>query len=47
MTVTDPQGKRALFETPAVVLDDTVRDDVLVTIDLREGREALFSVGHN
>ena len=45
MTVADPQGKRALFETPAVVVDDTVRDDELTTIDLREGREALFSVG--
>jgi hypothetical protein len=45
VTVADPQGKRALFETPAVELDDTVRDDVLITIDLREGRDALFSVG--
>ena len=45
MTVADPQGKRALFETLAVVVDDTVRDDELITIDLREGRDALFSVG--
>ena len=45
MTLKDPQGKRALFETPAVVVDDTVRDDVLITLDLREGRAALFSVG--
>ena len=45
MTLTDPKGKRALFETPAVVVDDTVRDDVLITLDLREGRSALFSVG--
>ncbi len=45
MTLKDPQGKRALFETPAVVVDDTVRDDVLITLDLREGRTALFSVG--
>lgn len=45
MTVADPQGKRALFETPAVIVDDTVRDDELITIDLREGRDALFSVG--
>jgi hypothetical protein len=41
----DPQGKRALFETPVVVLDDTLRDDVLITIDDRDGRDALFSVG--
>ena len=45
MTLTDPKGKRALCETPAVVVDDTVRDDVLITLDLREGRSALFSVG--
>ena len=45
MTVADPQGKRALFETPAVVVDDTLRDDELITIDLREGPDALFSVG--
>jgi hypothetical protein len=45
MTVGDPQGKRALFETPAVLVDDTLRDDELITIDLREGRQALFSVG--
>ena len=45
MTLKDPRGKRALFETPAVVVDDTVRDDVLITLDLREGRAALFSVG--
>jgi hypothetical protein len=45
VTAADPQGKRALFETPAVVVDDTVRDDELITIDLREGREALFSAG--
>ncbi len=45
MTVADPKGKRALFEAPAVVLDDTLRDDVLITVDLRDGKEALFSVG--
>ena len=45
MTLKDPQGKRALFETPAVMVDDTVRDDVLIPLDLREGRTALFSVG--
>ena len=45
MSGRDPLGKRALFETPAVVPDDPVDHDPLVGGDHPEGRAALYSTG--
>ncbi|MBX3313938.1 MAG: hypothetical protein KF906_06430 [Actinobacteria bacterium] len=36
----DPQGRRALFETPVSAARDTIRSG-----DSRDGRDALFSTG--
>lgn len=43
---TDKDGKRALFETPPIEVDDTLRDDPLVHRHDVEGHEALYSAGH-
>jgi hypothetical protein len=42
----DREGKRALFETPPIEIDDTLRDDPLVERHDIEGHEALYSAGH-
>ncbi len=41
----DPQGKRALFETAPTSVDDPLADDVLREPEEREGQAALFSTG--
>ena len=41
----DKDGKRALFETPPIEVDDTLRDDPLVHRHDTDGHEALYSVG--
>ncbi len=41
----DRQGKRALFETPPIHVDDTLEDDPLVERHRPDGHEALYSVG--
>jgi len=41
----DPEGKRALFETPPIEIDDPLRDDPLLDHHEREGHEALYSAG--
>jgi hypothetical protein len=42
----DPDGKRALFESPPIEIDDTLRDDPLVERHDVEGHEAIYSAGH-
>ncbi len=42
----DKRGKRALFETPPIEVDDTLKDDPLVDRHDAEGQDALYSVGH-
>jgi hypothetical protein len=44
---TDPQGKRALFETPAAEIDDPLEDDELRKTERRDGQAALFSTGEH
>jgi hypothetical protein len=41
----DPQGKRALFETPPIEIDDPLADDPLLNHHGAEGHEALYSAG--
>lgn len=41
----DRQGKRALFETPPIHVDDTLGDDPIVERRSGDGHEALFSAG--
>jgi hypothetical protein len=41
----DKEGKRALFESPPIEIEDTLRDDPLVHRHPAEGHEALYSVG--
>jgi len=43
----DPEGKRALFETPPIEIDDPLKDDPLVEHASEDGHEALFSVGEH
>ncbi len=43
----DPQGKRALFETPPTDIDDPLEDDELREPEHREGQAALFSTGEH
>jgi hypothetical protein len=42
----DKDGKRALFESPPIEIDDTLKDDPLVDRHDTEGHEALYSAGH-
>ncbi|MCL1595666.1 MAG: hypothetical protein M3132_15070 [Actinomycetia bacterium] len=41
----DPEGKRALFESPPIEIEDPLRDDPLVDHHEAEGHEALYSAG--
>lgn len=41
----DKQGKRALFETPPIHVDDSLEDDPFVERHHSDGHEALYSVG--
>ena len=41
----DPQGKRALFETPPTEVEDSLDDDVLVEPEPPDGIRSLFSTG--
>lgn len=41
----DPSGKRALFESPPIEIDDPLKDDPLVDHHASESHEALYSVG--
>jgi hypothetical protein len=48
----DPDGKRALFESPPIQIDDRLKDDPLLSRDPDErhedeGHEALYSVGEH
>lgn len=43
----DKDGKRALFESPPIEIDDTLRDDPLVERHDVDGHEALYSAGHH
>lgn len=45
MAKDDRDGKRALFETPPIEIDDTLKDDPLVGRGDVDGVEALFSAG--
>jgi hypothetical protein len=38
----DPQGKRALFETPPTEVEDSLDDDVLVEPEPPDGIRSLF-----
>lgn len=44
---TDREGKRALFETPPIEIEDSLRDDPLVERHDVDGHEALYSAGHH
>lgn len=41
----DVRGKRALFETPPIDVDDTLKGDPLIHREEHLGHEALYSVG--
>lgn len=41
----DRMGKRALFETPPIHVDDTLEDDPIVVRHHDDGLDALYSVG--
>lgn len=41
----DPSGKRALFESPPIDIDNSLKDDPLVDHHIPETHEALYSVG--
>ena len=43
----DIKGKRALFETPPIEIEDSLRDDPLVDRHETDGHEALYSAGHH
>ena len=45
MTRSDPQGKRALFESPPITPAEPVADDPFVEVTPPEGKAALFSAG--
>lgn len=47
MDRSDREGKRALFETPPIEIEDSLRDDPLVERHDIDGHEALFSAGHH
>jgi hypothetical protein len=42
---TDPQGKRALFESDPTEVEDELADDPLLDSQSETGKEALFSIG--
>lgn len=42
----DREGKRALFETPPIEIEDTLRDDPLVDRHDMEGHDGVYSAGH-
>lgn len=42
----DRQGKRALFESPPIEIEDSLRNDPLVERHDTDGYQALFSAGH-
>ncbi len=43
----DGEGKRALFETPPIEIEDSLRDEPLVERHDVDGHEALYSAGHH
>jgi len=43
----DPDGKRALFESPPIEIDEPLSDDPLISVEPTEGHEALYSVGEH
>jgi hypothetical protein len=43
----DREGKRALFETPPIEIEDSLKDDPLVHRHDIHGHEAVFSAGHH
>ncbi len=42
----DAKGKRALFETPPIEIEDSLRDEPLVDRHETDGHEAVYSAGH-
>jgi hypothetical protein len=44
-TSRDPDGKRALFESPPIEVDDRLRDDPLIDHHEPDGHDALYSAG--
>ncbi|MEZ5174844.1 MAG: hypothetical protein R2823_01375 [Acidimicrobiia bacterium] len=43
----DPEGKRALFESPPIEIDEPLRDDPLIEHHTEDGHEALYSAGEH
>ena len=43
----DEKGKRALFESPPIEIEDSLADEPLVERHDVDGHEALFSAGHH
>jgi hypothetical protein len=43
----DRKGKRALFETPPIEIEDSLKDEPLVGRHDVDGHEALYSAGHH
>lgn len=41
----DASGKRALFESPPIEIDDTLRDDPLIHHSVPDSHEAFYSAG--
>ena len=42
-----PDGKRALFESPPIEIDDPIKDDPLVGRDTDDSHEVLYSAGQH
>lgn len=43
----DASGKRALFETAPIEIDDSLKDDPLIHHQVTDSHEALYSVGEH
>ncbi|GMQ93545.1 MAG: hypothetical protein BMS9Abin12_1024 [Acidimicrobiia bacterium] len=43
----DSKGKRSLFETPPIEIEDSLKDDPLVERHDIYGHEAMYSAGHH
>ena len=43
----DSKGKRALFETPPIEIEDSLKDEPLVERHDTDGHEAVYSAGHH
>ena len=47
MDRSDREGKRALFETPPIEIEDSLKDDPLVERHDVDGHDAFYSAGHH